>query len=84
MSTLDHIEIRNYKSIHSLDIDLKSLNIFIGANGVGKSNFVGVFKFLNQVIKGNLQNYTAVSGGADSILYFGRKISEEMSFKLSF
>ncbi len=84
MSTLDNIEIRNFKSIHSLDIDLKSLNIFIGANGVGKSNFVGVFKFLNQVIKENLQNYTAASGGADSILYFGRKTSEVMSFKLDF
>lgn len=84
MSTLDHLEIRNFKSIHSLGIDLKSLNIFIGANGVGKSNFVGVFKFLNHVIKENLQNYTAASGGADSILYFGRKTSEEMSFKLSF
>ncbi|MCR4288938.1 MAG: AAA family ATPase [Candidatus Scalindua sp.] len=84
MSTLDHIEIRSFKSIHSLDIDLKSLNILIGSNGAGKSNFVGVFKFLNQVIKKNLQNYTAASGGADSILYFGRKTSEEMSFKLSF
>ena len=84
MNTLDHIEIRNFKSIHSLNIDLKSLNIFIGANGAGKSNFVGVFKFLNHVIKGNLQNYTAASGGANSILYFGRKTSEEMSFKLSF
>ncbi|MDR4499525.1 MAG: AAA family ATPase [Candidatus Scalindua sp.] len=84
MNTLDHLEIRNFKSIHSLNFDLKSLNIFIGANGVGKSNFVGIFKFLNQVIKGNLQNFTAASGGADSILYFGRKTSEEMSFKLSF
>ena len=39
---------------------------------------------MNQVIKENLQNFTAASGGADSILYFGRKTSEEMSFKLSF
>jgi len=84
MKKLDRIKITNYKSIRDLDLELSDLNVFIGANGSGKSNFIGAFKFLNHLIEGNLQTYTAAQGGADTILHFGRKHSESMSFSLSF
>ena len=84
MKKLDQIKITNYKSIRDLDLELSDLNVFIGANGSGKSNFIGVFKFLNHLIEGNLQTYTAERGGADTLLHFGRKHSEAMSFSLSF
>jgi len=84
MKKLDRIVITNYKSIRNLDLELSDLNVFIGANGSGKSNFIGAFKFLNHLIEGNLQTYTAERGGADTILHFGRKHSESMSFNLSF
>ena len=84
MKKLDRIKITNYKSIQNLDLELSALNVFIGANGSGKSNFISVFKFLNYLIEGNLQTYTAERGGADTILHFGRKHSEDMSFSLSF
>ncbi len=80
---LNHISVRNFKSVRHLDLELRPLNIFIGANGAGKSNFIGVFRFLNQLSGRNLQNHTAALGGADSILCFGRKTSDEMSFTLS-
>lgn len=84
MKKLDRINIRNYKSIRNLDLELGPLNVFIGANGSGKSNFIGVFKFLNHLIEGNLQTYTAEQGGADIILHFGRKQSEDMYLSLFF
>jgi predicted ATPase len=84
MSTLARITIENFKSIKKLDLDLKPVNILIGANGAGKSNFVGVFKFLNELVEGNLQTYTGRLGGANSILYFGRKQSQILSIQLSF
>ncbi len=84
MSTLTRISIENFKSIKILTLDLKPMNILIGANGAGKSNFVGVFKFLNELVEGNLQTYTGRQGGANSILHFGRKQSESLSIQLSF
>ncbi|MDP2210020.1 MAG: AAA family ATPase [Bacteroidota bacterium] len=84
MGKLNKIQIENFKSIRKLELRLNDLNVFIGANGVGKSNFIGIFKFLNKVINKQLQLYTGESGGADSILYFGRKTSERLSIKLSF
>jgi len=83
MSTLDKITIRNFKSIRELDLDIQPLNVFIGANGAGKSNFVGAFKFLNHLIDENLQTYTAKQGGADRILHYGGKVSGTMSFEVS-
>ena len=44
---IDKITIEGYKSIKSLrDFELKNINILIGANGVGKSNFISVFKII--------------------------------------
>ncbi len=37
---LDRIKIKGYKSIKECDLNLKSLNVLIGCNGAGKSNFI--------------------------------------------
>jgi predicted ATPase len=47
---IQKISIKNYKSIQSLpDFELKPVNILIGANNSGKSNFLDVFAFLRVV-----------------------------------
>ena len=35
---ISKIEIENFKSIKKIDIELKKINILIGANGSGKTN----------------------------------------------
>ncbi len=82
LSPLKNITIKGYKSIRELDLSLASLNILIGANGSGKSNFISVFAFLKQMAEGRLQEYVATRGGADTILYFGRKVTELLSFRV--
>jgi predicted ATPase len=84
MKILNKIIIENFKSIKRAEIELNCLNIFIGGNGVGKSNFIGAFKLLNSIIDQNLQNYTGKAGGAENILYFGRKKSDHLLLSLSF
>lgn len=84
MQTLEQLKVNNFKSIREQTLRLGRLNVFIGGNGAGKSNLVGVFHFLNRVVVGDLQNYTGEAGGADSILYFGRKQSPSLSVELEF
>lgn len=84
MSQLDRAVIKGYKSIKDLDLKLKPLNVLIGANGSGKSNFISFFKVLNNLVNLNLQNVVAKSGGANSLFYFGTKETEEIEFKLYF
>lgn len=84
LGRLNQLKINGYKSIKSLDLELKPLNIIIGANGVGKSNFIGFFKFMNKIVEKDLQLYTAQQGGANKMLYFGTKMTEQLSFSLFF
>lgn len=84
MRTLEKLTIKNFKSIRDQTLALGSLNVFIGGNGSGKSNLIQVFRFLREIVNQNLAAYTGTKGGADSLLYFGRKCSPEMSFFLEF
>jgi predicted ATPase len=85
MAQLDQITIKGYKSIRSLNnFKLKPLNILIGANGAGKSNFVNLFNLLHQIVSGNLQLTVARAGGADSFLHFGQKVTEKIELELWF
>src|SRR6266542_3021577 len=84
MRTLEQLTVRNFKSIRDQKLKLAPLNVFIGGNGSGKSNLVGVFHFLNRVVSGELQTYAGVAGGADSLLHFGRKRSPSLAVELEF
>lgn len=82
---IHNISIKNFKSIRQLDdFELRDINILIGSNGAGKSNFISFFKFLNQIVNKHLQTYTAKKGGADTFLYFGKKISPFLILEIVF
>ena len=40
---LERIKIEGFRSIRALDLELGPINILIGANGSGKSNFLSFF-----------------------------------------
>jgi len=81
---LERIKIQGFKSIRELDLPLNPLNVLIGANGAGKSNFIGVFKLLNEIVSENLQLYVGRAGGADQLLYFGRKTTDRIEIEVWF
>ena len=82
---LDKITIRGFKSIQELeDFELKSLNVFVGANGAGKSNLISFFKMLQELIDGDLAAYVLKSGGISDLLYNGRRATKQMEFETRF
>jgi predicted ATPase len=81
---LQRIYIEGYKSIQLADVDIKNLNILIGANGSGKSNFISVFSFLRNVIEQKLQSVVREKGGADRLFFLGGKNTEEIKISLDF
>ena len=79
------LTIEGFKSIRKLeDFELRSLNVMIGANGAGKSNFVGFFRLLREIIDQRLQLAISTEGGADACLYMGPKVTKEIIAKLYF
>lgn len=82
--TIRNITIRGFKSISSLDVELKPINVVIGANGSGKSNFLDVFRLLRKIRFSELQDYVKAAGGAERVLHFGSKTTEKIDLRLSF
>lgn len=61
---MNYIFIEGYKSLRQLNLPLNRINILIGANGAGKSNFLSFFEFLNASYEQKLSEFVALSGGA--------------------
>lgn len=80
---IEYIEIKGFKSIKHLELELKPINVFIGSNGAGKSNFISFFKLLHAIFNQQLQRYV-IEEKADNILHFGRKITETVFGKMIF
>lgn len=85
MPALDWITVRGFKSIASLEkLPIRPINLLIGANGSGKSNFLEAFSLLQTLRSRGLRNYVMRSGGADKILHFGAKETPSAMFHVSF
>lgn len=85
MSQVRKMSITGYKSIKKLvDFELRDLNVLIGANGAGKSNFISIFKMLNEMYEQQLQIYIQKQGGPDALLHFGRGVTERLHAEFYF
>ena len=84
MPVVEKISIAGFKSISSAEVELRPVNVLIGANGSGKSNFIGAFGFLQAIRAGHLQDYVARAGGAERILHFGARVTDRLRFHVYF
>jgi predicted ATPase len=81
---LSRIQIKGFKSIKDLDLELRPLNVLIGPNGAGKSNLIAVFELLYEIVNERLQVSVAQAGGADSLLHFGQRTTDQIEITLTF
>ncbi len=82
---IDKLTIKGFKSIRDLDrFPLRGLNILIGSNGSGKSNFVSYFRMLGELVEGRLQVWTKKQGAAERILTFGLKETTQLESYVEF
>ncbi len=85
MSSVSSLTVRGYKSIRELnDFPLTNLNVLIGANGAGKSNFISLFRLLAEMMAQRLQLYVPLQGGAEAFLHFGSKTTDRLAAKFYF
>jgi predicted ATPase len=82
---IDYLTIEGFQSIRRLDrLPLGDLNVLIGANGVGKSNFVSYFRMLGEMVEQRLQLWVTQRGGADRLLTFGIKETSQIKSFIEF
>lgn len=80
---LSRITIYGYKSIQSCDVSFGKINVLIGSNGSGKSNFISAFSLIQSILSKNLQ-VTVAQSGINTLFYKGRKGTDEIAFEMNF
>ena len=84
MPQLKSIRIAGFRSIKDMTLELRPLNVLIGANGAGKSNLVAFFKLLNELMAGRLRQYIGETGRASANLHFGPKRTPQLEAEMAF
>ena len=78
-----HIEISGYRSIKKLAFPLARLNVFVGENGVGKTNLYRGLELVQAAAQGTLARELAAEGGMQSAMWTGeRRKHDEARIKL--
>lgn len=82
---ISKLTIKGYKSIRCLeDFEPRNLNILIGPNGGGKSNFLSFFELLKATLSKDNEIEISKFGTANRLFYMGSKITKTCEFKVCF
>ncbi len=68
MNTFERIHIQGFRRLADIDLQLKPLNVMIGANGCGKTSLLEVFSLLSASAAGALKSQIKDLGGLDANL----------------
>jgi len=78
------IAISNYRSIRRLFMPIQPLSVFVGENGVGKSNLYKSLSLLRDAATGRITRTIADEGGLNSVSWSGlRKRGEDGRLRLA-
>lgn len=81
---LTDVAISNYRSIRRLSMPIHPLSVFVGENGVGKSNLYKSLSLLRDAATGQITRTIADEGGLNSVCWSGiRKRGEDGRLRLS-
>jgi len=75
------VKIEGFKSYGTglENLELDRINVLIGANGAGKSNFISFIELLSAIATDRLGKYVAENGYADALMHFGIKNTENIN-----
>ena len=91
---LRRVALRNYKSIGQCKVNLSGLNVLVGANGTGKSNFIDALRLVSESLsetldyairqRGGIGEVRRRSGGHPSHFAIGLRLQLDESVNASF
>ena len=68
---LTAVTIQGYRSVRGLTLPVESCSVFVGANGVGKTNLYKALGLLRRAADGSITRAIAEDGGIESVLWAG-------------
>lgn len=82
-ASLRRVSIKNFKSLHDCEIDIKELNVIVGTNASGKSNLVEVFRLLKKIYVDKDINPFSEWWGYDNVVW-GKNEELPVTIELDF
>ncbi len=82
MKRIIRVEVRGYRSLKDVSLELGPLTCLIGPNGAGKSNILHFLRMLAFMRGGDLRRFVALNGGASSLLSRVRPSTHTMSWQV--
>jgi predicted ATPase len=70
---LTAVTIRGYRSVRNLYLPVEACSVFVGANGVGKTNLYKALGLLRAAADGTITRAIAEEGGIESVLWAGKR-----------
>src|SRR5271156_5642118 len=70
---LHEVPAAGYRSLRRIRFPVRRLSVFVGANGVGKTNLYRALQLLQASAAGTLSRELAAEGGMDSALWAGKR-----------
>lgn len=76
--------VKGWRSIKDLgEFNPGNINVLIGTNGAGKSNFIVFFDLLSWMLSGKLQERITQLGGSNDILFDGPEVTKKLEGELA-
>lgn len=80
---IKNIKVSNFKSFNEIDVNLGDLNIIVGANASGKSNFIQIIKFLKDIVDYDLDNAISLQSGMEYLSNIKIGIKRNFSLEIT-
>jgi predicted ATPase len=62
---INKIKLVNFKNFDTVEVSLNQMNVIVGANASGKSNFIQALKFLRDIKDFGIENAISLQGGIE-------------------
>ena len=79
---LNSVVVEGFTSIQSATLALNDVNVLVGANGAGKSNFIRALSVLGRIVDSELGLFVGLSGGANALLNAGQPLSRRIHLEV--
>ena len=74
---IGEVSASGYRSLRGIRFPVEDLTVFVGANGVGKTNLYRALQLIQSAASGTLSRELAAEGGMESALWAGRRQARE-------
>jgi predicted ATPase len=79
---LKSVVVEGFTSIRSVTLTLQDINVLVGANGAGKSNFIRALSMLGRIVDSELGLFVGLSGGASALLSADKSVPRRIHLEV--